>query len=216
MDLIHNSLYHLSNALLLPTLLIMLGLTAWTALLVGGIIREAWARRSLRRLLRQACDLAGVHENHLGKTLPAMERLRSCPAGLPARFIQRLGNGDDDLLECSKALEDTESDATAALARLTWLTRVAPMLGLMGTLIPLGPALTGLASGDMAMLSGNLVVAFTATVIGVLIGCVSFSLALIRRNWYQRDMSDLEYIVARIHKPKKPAPAHEKKEAQVG
>ena len=201
MELIQNSLHLLSNALLLPTLLIMLGLTAWTALLVGGLLREAFMRRRVRRMLRQACDLARVQATTTAASprIRAMESLRSCPAGIPARFIERLGQAHDDRLECHKTLEDVESDVAASLARLTWLTRVAPMLGLMGTLIPLGPALTGLAAGDMAMLSGNLVVAFTATVIGVLIGCVSYSLGLVRRNWYQRDMGDLEYLVARLH-----------------
>lgn len=205
MELIQNSLHLLSNTLLLPTLLTMLGLTAWTALLTGGLLREAFMRPRVRRLLRHASSLARVQPTTSAEASPTaqtMEALRSCAVGIPARFIERLGDAHDDRLECHKALEDVESDVAAALARLTWLTRVAPMLGLMGTLIPLGPALTGLAAGDMAMLSGNLVVAFTATVIGVLIGCVSFSLGLVRRNWYQRDMSDLEYIIARLH----PAP----------
>lgn len=200
MDIVQNYLYLLSNALLLPTLLVMLGLTAWCTLLIGGLIRECFLRSQIQSALRQGSEFARNKdlspEQHQNST---MDCLRSCTSGIPARFVQRLGKGEEDQLECQKALEDVESDVASSLARLTWLTRVAPMLGLMGTLIPLGPALTGLAAGDIAMLSGNLVVAFTATVIGVLIGCVSFSLGLVRRNWYQRDMSDLEYIIARLH-----------------
>lgn len=201
MEIIQNYLYLLSNALLLPTLLVMLGLTAWTALLLGGLLREMFTRGQIRRLLREACELARGQGHDAGETprTRAMNCLRGGAMGIPARFVQRLGLAHDDPLECHKALEDVESDVATSLAKLTWLTRVAPMLGLMGTLIPLGPALTGLAAGDVAMLSGNLVVAFTATVIGVLIGCLSFSLGLIRRSWYQRDMSDLEYMVARFH-----------------
>ncbi len=43
--------------------------------------------------------------------------------------------------------------------------RNGPALGLMGTLIPLGPALVGLAVGDIQTMSTNLVIAFSTTVI---------------------------------------------------
>ena len=86
----------------------------------------------------------------------------------------------------------------------TWMTRIAPMLGLMGTLIPLGPALTGLASGDLATLSSNLVVAFTATVVGVLLGCCSYTMNLVRKNWYQRDHSTLEHLFTHANRPALP------------
>jgi biopolymer transport protein ExbB/TolQ len=97
-----------------------------------------------------------------------------------------------------KCLEDLESEVAVSLSKLTWITRIGPMLGLMGTLIPLGPALTGLATGNITTLSSNLVVAFTTTVTGVLIGCAGFTMSLVRRNWYNQDMSDLEYIVKQL------------------
>jgi biopolymer transport protein ExbB/TolQ len=68
----------------------------------------------------------------------------------------------------------------------------------MGTLIPLGPALTGLASGDMKVMAQNLVVAFTTTVIGILIGSLAYGIGLVRRGWYARDLSDLEFICRRL------------------
>jgi biopolymer transport protein ExbB/TolQ len=75
---------------------------------------------------------------------------------------------------------------------------VAPILGLMGTLIPLGPALSGLANGNMQALSGNLIVAFTATVVGLLISGVAYGMGLARRTWYASDLSSLEFIVDAI------------------
>jgi biopolymer transport protein ExbB/TolQ len=100
--------------------------------------------------------------------------------------------------EYDKCLEDLEGEVAVSLSRMTWITRIGPMLGLMGTLIPLGPALTGLATGDITTLSSNLVVAFTTTVTGVFIGCAGFTMGLVRRNWYNGDISDLEYIINRL------------------
>jgi biopolymer transport protein ExbB/TolQ len=66
----------------------------------------------------------------------------------------------------------------------------------MGTLIPLAPALAGLAEGDVAKLSRNLRVAFSVTVLGLLVGAVAFALSLVRDRLYGQDLSDLEYVGA--------------------
>ena len=81
------------------------------------------------------------------------------------------------------------------------LVRAGPALGLMGTLIPLSPALTGLANGDTATLSQDLRVAFSVTVVGLLIGAVAFGLSLTRDRMYGQGLSDLQYIAAVISDP---------------
>lgn len=68
------------------------------------------------------------------------------------------------------------------------------MLGLMGTLIPLGPALMGLSSGNIQALATNLVIAFSTTVLGLLVGGVAYAVLVVRRRWYYQDFSDMEYI----------------------
>ena len=72
----------------------------------------------------------------------------------------------------------------------------------MGTLIPLSPALTGLADGNTAQLSHDLRVAFSVTVVGLLIGAVAFALSLSRDRMYSQDLSDLEYLAAAITDPR--------------
>ena len=81
------------------------------------------------------------------------------------------------------------------------LVRFGPALGLMGTLIPLSPALDGLAKGDVQQLSENLRVAFSVTVLGLLIGAVAFSISLVRDRLYAQDLSDLEYVAAALDPP---------------
>jgi biopolymer transport protein ExbB/TolQ len=183
MESLQNALYQISNALLVPTLVALLGLASWTVLLAGGLLREAFARGAVRTAFAKARQ----------SRTSALSHLSECSHGLPASFVKldAAHPGERD-----KVMEDLEMSISARLSKLTWITRIAPMLGLMGTLIPLGPALTGLAAGDMRLLSGNLVVAFTATVIGVLVGCVAYTMNTVRRNWYDRDMSDLEHLFA--------------------
>ena len=94
------------------------------------------------------------------------------------------------------------STAQRRLARTRMLVRAGPALGLMGTLIPLSPALTGLANGNTAQLSHDLRVAFSVTVVGLLIGAVAFGLSLSRDRMYSQDLSDLEYLAAVISDPR--------------
>ena len=100
--------------------------------------------------------------------------------------------------QAAKALADFDFGAMRRLERTRALVRLGPALGLMGTLIPLSPALAGLADGDVAQLSSNLRVAFSVTVLGLLIGAVAFVISLVRDRLYGQDLSDLEFVAGRL------------------
>lgn len=76
--------------------------------------------------------------------------------------------------------------ATKRLERVDLLARSGPILGLMGTLIPLGPGLTSLSSGNIDILATALTVAFDTTVVGLLVGLIAYTLGRIRRRWYEQ------------------------------
>ncbi len=77
------------------------------------------------------------------------------------------------------------------------LVRIGPILGLMGTLIPISPALVGLAQGDVDTLSNNLVIAFSTTVVGLLIGGIAYVITTVRDRYYRQDIVDIEYLFDR-------------------
>lgn len=78
------------------------------------------------------------------------------------------------------------------IERADFITRLAPMLGLMGTLIPLGPGLAALGEGELRILTTAMTVAFDTTVIGLLAGMIGFVLARLRRRWYDQALLQLE------------------------
>ena len=98
----------------------------------------------------------------------------------------------------AKALADFDFASLRRLERTRMLVRAGPALGLMGTLIPLAPALAGLADGDVAQLSRNLRVAFSVTVLGLVVGAAAFAISLVRDRLYGHDLSDLEYVAATL------------------
>ena len=74
------------------------------------------------------------------------------------------------------------------------LLKMGPMLGLMGTLIPMGPALVGLSTGDIASMAYNMQVAFATTVVGLSSAAIGFIAKQAKTRWYAEDMSNLEFI----------------------
>ena len=183
-------LYLIAGGLLLPVLLVLLALLCATLVALGGLAREAVERKKAapawRRFLRRLRS---------GDVAP--EAFYDSPwSGYIERFRRETASFAENALGVKKCLDDLEIDAARRLARLSVATRVGPMLGLVGTLIPLGPALTGLAEGNMETLSGNLIIAFATTVFGILIGGLAYAMGLVRRVWYEQDLSDLEFVAA--------------------
>lgn len=89
-----------------------------------------------------------------------------------------------------------ELDADRRLSLYRTMTRIGPLLGLMGTLIPLGPALVGLASGDISLLARKMEVAFATTVVGLVIGAIGYLLHQTAQRWALDDLSLLELASA--------------------
>lgn len=71
-------------------------------------------------------------------------------------------------------------------------TRVAPMLGLVATMIPLAPALLALGDGDLALVGENLVVAFAAVIIALISASITFHVLTVRRRWLLASLHQLE------------------------
>ncbi len=127
----------------------------------------------------------------LAAELFARKRVPSATGALLARVQARIATGEDR----EQVLDDLELQVERQLARLQLGIRLGPVLGLAGTLIPLGPAMGALATGDVATLSSQLVVSFTTTVLGLLVGAVCFVLHTVRRNWYRQDLTNIDHAV---------------------
>lgn len=78
------------------------------------------------------------------------------------------------------------------IERADMLSRIGPMLGLMGTLIPLGPGLAAMSQGDFKTLAEAVTIAFDTTVMGLLIGIIGFLLSRLRRRWYDEVLDTME------------------------
>ncbi len=98
----------------------------------------------------------------------------------------------------AKHMAEYDYRSLRRLERTRILVRLGPAVGLMGTLIPLSPALAGLSAGNVDQLSRELRVAFSVTVAGLLVGVIAFAISLVRDRLYAQDYSDVEYIAAAL------------------
>jgi biopolymer transport protein ExbB/TolQ len=198
-------LFAVASALLYPVLFTEVICLVYVVVAFGWFTGESIVR--LRRRSLEGIEKAGLAaraELAAGRPVGAAAALATAPGGaLLARFTKKVAaDGRLERPYLLKTLADLESYATARLERTRVLVRVGPMLGLMGTLIPISPALVGLAKGDIQALASNLVVAFSATVIGLLIGGLSYIMTAVRDRQYTQDISDIEYLLDTMGAPR--------------
>ena len=97
-----------------------------------------------------------------------------------------------------KIIESEENDMNKSLEKTDIVTKIGPTLGLMGTLIPMGPGLAALGSGDVNTLASAIIVAFDTTVVGIGAGAVAYFVSKIRRRWYEEYLSNVDVLTDAI------------------
>lgn len=195
---IHDILRAVSGALEVPVVVLLVLFLLAAVALVGWLISEYCTER-----------------RHLKVALPAlMEQLRTADdreavieqSGLLRRqkdaLLELLRHPDfTDATREALAVEllEREQDRYDDIVKLSeLLARLAPMLGLLGTLIPLGPGIIALGQGDTYTLSTSLLTAFDTTIAGLVAAAFAIVVSSIRRRWYREYGSLLEALCTEV------------------
>lgn len=181
-------LRNVSSALLVPVMVVLAAFCVYALYCIGSIITEAIMQRShykenIPHFINciETCppeDVAivirdsGMLEPHKRALLEVADNMQMTPTDLYA-----LSSREEELLE---------EHYGAVTARTDQVAKLAPMFGLMGTLIPLGPGIVALGIGDTETLSSSLLVAFDTTVAGLASGAVCSVVGRIRKSWYKK------------------------------
>ena len=114
--------------------------------------------------------------------IDALYQRRGHRHGALRLYAEQAGVNSDDLeLWIMQKLE---------LLRLT--SRVTPLLGLVATLIPMGPALLALSNNNTAAVGENMVVAFAGVTLALIAASISFVVLNIRRRWLFAELRQIE------------------------
>ena len=188
MKYVSNVLFWISNGLLVPVIVGLLYFFVNSILLLGIFFNQYLTHSKQTKLLKKTLDSLRADD---------MEKLTVEAGKLPqSNFTGFLHNIIETPSKAysNRLLADYEVRADAELGKYKLLTKFGPILGLMGTLIPMGPALAGLATGDVASMAYNMQIAFATTVVGLFVGAIGYVLLQIKQRWFVADLADLEFI----------------------
>ena len=185
-EFLTGSLDVISQSLTIPVLVILLVIVIITIISLGGVIAEYTSRRkvpvgTIRDLIYDINAAGSVEEL---KDIISAEIASS----------EQLGDSSREAL-ARKLFEFEEEKTMDTLQKTDIITRIGPTLGLMGTLIPMGPGLAALGAGDINTLASSLTVAFNTTIVGIGSGALCYVLGKIRSGWYDRYLSDLDALI---------------------
>ena len=190
MNAISDIMFWISTGLLVPVIVLLILLFFRSLLLVGSFFGQYVSIRKTDKVIREQMETLHVDNvDHLAEKLP--EKSNS----LVVMFMKRILAEQQNKAQVQRLLANFEIAADKDLAISKTLTKLGPILGLMGTLIPMGPALVGLSTGDIASMAYNMQVAFATTVIGLVAGAIGFLTQQVKQRWYLQDMTNLECLV---------------------
>ncbi len=181
-------IFVISNSLLYPVLFFLVALCLLMVLFSGMFFAEWLDRARIKRVSAEEFQSLKLSEE-------AMQRFPYYVRRYFRRLLALFRQGEKlDPLHVENVLQEENLNLLKTVDRLKIIVRVGPSLGLMGTLIPMGTGLAAIGQGDMTRLSGDLVIAFTTTVVGLAIGIVAFIFYTVKRRWAQEDIKDMEML----------------------
>ena len=195
----HKILRAVAGAMEIPDVVFLVLALCFAVFSVGWLICEYFTehrhmREDLPRLLdalrEQGADTAAlIRKSQLNRRQKAaLLELTEHPnfssglrESLAANLLEREQSHYDHILKCTELV-----------------SKLAPMLGLLGTLIPLGPGIIALGQGDTYTLSTSLLTAFDTTIAGRVAAALAIVVSAIRRRWYREYSSVLEALCTEV------------------
>lgn len=189
MKALSDILFVISNGLLIPVILLLLVLAARAVWILFGFYAEYQRNKRITAVFHRLIENYGAPELEHAQTELGRDR-KNCVTVCFTNLMEYR----DDKIYCEHLLADFQVDVQRLLSKYRNLIKIGPMLGLMGTLIPMGPALVGLASGDIVSMAFNMQVAFATTVVGMAVAAIGLAALQVSKRFYARSLNALDFI----------------------
>lgn len=193
MKTLSDILFIISNGLLIPVILLLLYLSARAIWILFSFYSDFRQKREIALRLKQL--VRNYSSDELAAAKAIMEQHGN--SNVATCFLELMEKRDDKLF-CDHLLSTFQVDVQKELAKYNMLIKFGPMLGLMGTLIPMGPALVGLAGGDIVSMAYNMQVAFATTVVGMAVAAIGLVTLQTNKRFYAGSLNDLEFLTAKF------------------
>lgn len=197
-EFLTGSLDVISQSLTIPVLIILIVIVIISIITLGGAIAEYTSRRkvpigTIRDLIY---DINATDSIESLKNVISNAKIPKSQKKVLLEIASSSELGDTSREALARKLFEFEEEKTRnTLQNTDIITRIGPTLGLMGTLIPMGPGLAALGAGDINTLASSLTVAFNTTIVGIGSGALCYVIGKIRSGWYDRYLSDLDALI---------------------
>ena len=189
MSEISQILFLVSDSLLIPEIFVLFVLFVRALLLVGSFYNRFITKYKNDRQLNEAIKgFSAEKVEALKNLLPERDN------SLYIQYLRDLLDHNPDEAYYDYIISNFENEGEKDIATSKLLAKVGPVLGLIGTLIAMSPALTGLSTGDISKMASNMQVVFATTVVGLVISLVGLVTLQFKQRWYSKEINNLEYI----------------------
>ena len=189
MDTISEILFWVANSLLIPDIIALLLLFVRSLLLVGSFYNHFITKQKNDKLLNNLIqDLSAEKVENLKSILPQKDN------SLYIKYLRRLLSREPSEAYSEYLISNFETEADKDLSISKILAKIGPVLGLIGTLIAMSPALVNLSSGDVSGMAYNMQIVFATTVIGLVVSMVGLITLQLKQRWYSQESNHLFYI----------------------
>lgn len=188
----------IAQSLQIPVIIFLIIFAIVSIILLGGLISEHTSRKKipinqLEELILKISN--STNNEEIKELLNTTDIPKSQREILIKVTDSNLPDKESREILARKLLENEENKLDKQLEKSDVITRIGPTLGLMGTLIPMGPGLAALGSGDITTLSQSIIIAFNTTIVGIGAGALSYFVSKIRRRWYEEYISNLDALL---------------------
>ncbi len=195
------SLTTITQALQIPVIILLLILLVFAVVTLGKLLSEYFSRKKVPvKLIKDMIyDIYDAESSDEIKEIVNNADIQKSQKRVLNELAdsERLGKKSRETL--ARRLIDNEEDIiTQNLQKTDIVTKVGPTLGLMGTLIPMGPGLAALGTGDINTLASAITVAFNTTIIGIGAGAATYFASKLRRRWFGEYLANLDALMDAI------------------
>ena len=193
MKIVSEILFIVSNGLMIPVILLLLYFLVKAIWILLGLYGQIKVQREISSTLKAL--VRDYSDEYIKDT---QIKLQATGESIVSEYLKRIIEHKHDSRYCEHELADFQVEVQKILAKYRMLVKFGPMLGLMGTLIPMGPALVGLGLGNISSMAYNMQVAFATTVIGMLVSGIGLCALQLNQRYYAGYLNDLEFLTSKI------------------
>ena len=191
------SLSAISQGLQIPVIILLLLILIFAVYTLGKLLSEYFSRKKVPvKLIKEMIyDIYDAESCEDIKNIVNNADIQKSQKTVLIELAESEHLSKKSRQPLARRLIDNEEDKiTQNLQKTDIITKVGPTLGLMGTLIPMGPGLAALGTGDVTTLASAITVAFNTTILGIGSGAVAYVISKLRNRWYEEYLSNLDVL----------------------